>query len=261
MYNVTPVQYMSGAAIVAYALIVVAVVVFIFWLRADYKEVSGICILGLVLFATIGSATFIFTRHDASLYTTNRDNYDAIAVGREPGFSIKRSYLTARDISQVAGRPIGTASATGGGDDLLNNDSRPVSYLADDGYIRQGSVKLNRNGSAWTVTLYSLDGKTVSRPSHSIGNQSAMTAVSDDDIEFIMNRANNGITHKHEPLAPTVATMQSSSGNTVRITSGNGGLSMDDGRNPVQPVRLTILDGKAYATAAGAHFGKPITVG
>ena len=262
MYNVAPVQYTSGAAILAYVLVAVFIAFFIFWLVSDKSDVMGtsIGILVIMLVGTIGPAAFVFY-HSSSLYVNN-DNYDAIAVGDQSRFSIRQSYVTARGVSQAVGRPVGTASTVDYADDALKDDSRPVSYLADDGYIRQGTVKLSRSGSAWAATLYDLDGKPVRRPSRGIGESSAMSMSGNDNTKFVLRRSRNGtIGGKNEPPIPTVATLQASGGSTVRITSGNGGLSMDDGKNLAQPVRLTILDGKAYATAAGSRDGKPITVG
>lgn len=262
MYNVTPVQYTSGAVVLAYILVAVFIAFFIFWLVSDKSNVMGVSVgvLVIMLAATIVPAAYLFY-HSSSPFVNN-DNYDAIAVGDQSWFSIRQSYVTARSISQAAGRPVGTASAIGYDDNSLKDDTCPVSYLADDGYIRQGTVKFDRSGSAWTATLSDLDGKPVRRPARSIGESSAMSMSGDDNMKFVLRRSRNGIIGgKDEPPIPTVATLHASGGSTVRITSGNGTLSMDDGRNPVRPVRLTILDGKAYATSAGAHFGKPITVG
>lgn len=261
MYNVAPIQYTSGAVVLAYVLVAVFIAFFIFWLVSDKSDAMGVSVgvLVIMLAATIGTATYLFY-HSSSLYVNN-DNYDAIAVGDQSWLSIRQSYVTARGISQAAGRPVGTASIVDYADDALKDDSRPVSYLADDGYIRQGTVRLDRSGSAWTATLYNLDGKPVRRPSRSIGESSAMSMSGDDNTKFVLRRSRNGTIGGKDEIVPTIATLQASGGSTVRITSGNGGLSMDDGKNPARPVRLTILDGKAYATAAGSHDGKPITVG
>ena len=261
MYSVTPVQYTSGAVVLAYMLVAIFIAFFIFWLVSDKSDVMGVSVgvLVIMLAATIGTATYLFY-HSSSLYV-NDDNYDAIAVGDQSWLSIKQSYVTARGVSQAAGRPVGTASTMDYADDALKDDSRPVSYLADDGYIRQGTVKFDRSGSLWAATLYDLDGKPVRRPSRGIGESSAMSMSGDDNMKFVLRRSRNGNIGGKDEIVPTIATLQASGGSTVRITSGNGGLSMDDGKNPAQPVRLTILDGKAYATAAGSHDGKPITVG
>lgn len=260
MYNVTPVQYTSGAVILAYVLVAVFIAFFIFWLVSDKSNVMGVSvgILVAMLTITIGPAAYLFY-HSSSPFVNN-DNYDAIAVGDQSWFSIRQSYVTARSISQAAGRPVGTASAIGYDDNSLKDDTRPVSYLADDGYIRQGTVKFDRSGSAWIATLSDLDGNPVRRPARSIGESSAMSMSGDDNMKFVLRRSRNGTIGGKDEIVPTIATLHASGGSTVRITSGNGGLSMDDGRNPAQPVRLTILDGKAYATATGAHFGKPITI-
>ena len=261
MYSVTPVQYTSGAVVLAYMLVAIFIAFFIFWLVSDKSDVMGVSVgvLVIMLAATIGTATYLFY-HSSSLYV-NDDNYDAIAVGDQSWLSIKQSYVTARGVSQAAGRPVGTASTMDYADDALKDDSRPVSYLADDGYIRQGTVKFDRSGSLWAATLYDLDGKPVRRPSRGIGESSAMSMSGDDNMKFVLRRSRNGAIGGKDEIVPTIATLQASGGSTVRITSGNGGLSMDDGKNPAQPVRLTILDGKAYATAAESHDGKPITVG
>ena len=261
MYNVTSVQYTSGAVVLAYVLVAVFIAFFILWLVFDKSNVMGVSVgvLVIMLAVTIGSAAGLFY-HSSSLFVNN-DNYDAIAVGDESWFSIRQSYVTARSVSQAAGRPVGTASAIGYDDNSLKDDTRPVSYLADDGYIRQGTVKFDRSGSAWAATLSDLDGKPVRRPSRGIGESSAMSMSGNDNTKFVLRRSRNGAIGGKDEIVPTIATLHTSGGSTVRITSGSGGLSMDDGKNPTRPVRLTILDGKAYATAAGSHDGKPITVG
>lgn len=261
MYNVAPIQYTSGAVVLAYVLVAVFIAFFIFWLASDKSNVMGVSVgvLVIMLAATMIPAACLFY-HSSSLFVNN-DNYDTIAVGDKSWFSIKQSYVTARGVSQATGRPVGTASTVDYADNALKDDSRPVSYLADDGYIRQGTVKFDRSGSAWNATLYDLDGKPVRRPARSIGESSAMSMSGDDNMKFVLRRSRNGTIRGKDEIVPTIATLHASGGSTVRITSGNGGLSMDDGRNTAQPVRLTILDGKAYATAAGSHDGKPITVG
>ena len=248
------------AYIIAAFGIVLTVVALISKSSGDESE-SGMVILA-ILGLWFGVAVLFF--YVSSSLDINDDNYDTIATDSSSPLSIKRSYVTARGISQAVGRPVGTASAVGyqTADASFRNDSRPVSYLADDGYIRQGTVRLDRGGSEWSVTLFAIDGKAVPRPSHEIGASSALIAAGDDDRKSIMHMSDNGIKgDKDDSSIPATATMQASGGSTVRITSGNGTISMDDGRNPVRPVRLTILDGKAYAISAGAHFGKPITVG
>ena len=264
MYSVTPVQYTQSAAILAYIFVVFGIVLTVASLiskTSGDESMSDMPIL-FTLGVFLGLAAIFFS---VSLsLDINDDNYDTIATDKNSPLSIKRSYVTARGISQAVGRPVGTASAVGRqtADASFRNDSRPVSYLADDGYIRQGTVRLDRSGSEWSVTLFAIDGKAVLRPSHEIGASSALIAAGDDDRKSIMHMSDNGIKgDKDDSSILATATMQASSGSTVRITRGNGTLSMDDGRNPVRPVRLTILDGKAYAMAAGAHFGKPITVG
>lgn len=262
MYSVTPVQYTSGAVVLAYILVAIFIAFFIFWLASDKSDVMGVSIgvLVIMLAATIVPATYLFYHSSSPFF--NNDNYDTIAVGDKSWFSIRQSYVTARGVSQATGRPVGTASTVDYAGNALKDDSRPVSYLADDGYIRQGTVKFGRGGSAWNATLYDLDGKPVRRPSRSIGESSAMSMSGNDNTKFVLRRSRNGVIGgKNEPPIPTIATLQASGGSTVRVTSGNGGLSMDDGRSPARPVNLTVLNGKAYATAAGSHDGKPITIG
>ena len=263
MYNVTPVQYTPSGIGMAYIFVAFGIVFTVALLiskSSGDESVSGMFIL-FILGLFVGLAALFFLV--SSSLDIDDDNYDTIATDSSSPLSIKRSYVTARGISQAVGRPVGTASAVGyqTADASFRNDSRPVSYLADDGYIRQGTVKFDRSGSAWTATLYNLDGKPVRHPSRSIGESSAMSMSGDDNTKFVLRRSRNGNIGGKDEIVPTIATLQASGGSTVRITSGNGGLSMDDGKNPAQPVRLTILNGKAYATAAGSHDGKPITVG
>lgn len=198
--------------------------------------------------------------------------YDVVAMGQQSELSINKQYITARGVSEAVGRPVGNSGILTCDDKQnLLNDSRPVSYLADDGTIRMGMLKVDRSGSEWKITLTDLEGKPIPRLSHNIGVKSELSVTNSDEEYSLALMAENGAKgckngdeeSRYSASHASTMLLQADDGSTVSITDNhnNGVLSLDDGRNPARSVRLTILDGKAYVTAAGSHDGKPITIG
>lgn len=88
--------------------------------------------------------------------------YDVTALGPQPWFNPSRSYITARGVSEAVGRPVGNADMITCDDQQdMENNRRPVSYLADDGIIRQGMLKLDKNKPEWKITLTDSKGKPI----------------------------------------------------------------------------------------------------
>lgn len=286
MYNVVPTRYTSGAAVSSY--IVLALIIAVLAGLAYHDLVSDadrrpapILIIGflyVVLLALFGILMYGVTEVCSS---PARVNYDVTVLGRESVFSVSKSYVTARSASQALGRPVGAADVSSCyPDGSFRDDSRPVTYLADDGTIRQGTMKFSRAGSEWKATLYDLKGSMVPRPSHEVGSSAALTADSSGDMNAIIGMADNGAddcstkppiqpTSRHHDDAEAVqpisrmASMTASDGSKVRISS-NGRTSeiiMEDGSGFSQPVHVAILNGKAYAIPSGSHSGRPIVSG
>ena len=286
MYNVVPTRYTSGAAVSSY--IVLALIIAVLAGLAYHDLVSDadrrpapILIIGflyVVLLALLGILMYGVTEVCSS---PARVNYDVTALGRESVFSVSKSYVTARSASQALGRPVGAADVSSCyPDGSFRDDSRPVTYLADDGTIRQGTMKFDRAGAEWKAALYDLKGSMVPRPSHEVGSSAALTADSSGDMNAIIGMADNGAddcstkppiqpTSGHYDDAETVqpghrtASMTASDGSTVRISSNGrtGEIIMEDSSGFSQPVHVAILNGKAYAIPSGSHSGKPIVAG
>lgn len=269
MYSITPLQYSEPLTAFGYLMLIcaactilIALLVFLFTKRntfmVGFSLVTVFIIIGIIFFG-------------ASPTPAPEIEYDVTAMGQRSEFSINRPYITARSVSKAVGRPVGNAGMLTCGDKQnMENDYRPVSYLADDGTIRKGILKTDKNGSEWKVTLTDSKGKPIPRPSHKVGAKSELSVTSKNDEENLALMADNGVKGCRNGLlesrypashASTIL-MRADDGSTVSITDnhGDGGLSMDDGRNPARPVNLTVLNGKAYATAAGSHDGKPITI-
>ena len=286
MYNVVPTRYTSGAAVSSY--IVLALIIAVLagvacpgLVSDDDRRPAPILIIGflyVVLLALFGILMYGVTEVCSS---PARVNYDVTVLGRESVFSVSKSYVTARSASQALGRPVGAADVSSCyPDGSFRDDSRPVTYLADDGTIRQGTMKFSRAGSEWKATLYDLKGSMVPRPSHEVGSSAALTADSSGDMNAIIGMADNGAddcstkppiqpTSRHHDDAEAVqpisrmASMTASDGSKVRISS-NGRTSeiiMEDGSGFSQPVHVAILNGKAYAIPSGSHSGRPIVSG
>lgn len=270
MYSITPMQYSETSTLFGYIMLIcaactilIALLVFLFTkhntFMVGFSLVTVFIIFGILSFG-------------ASPTPAPEIEYDVTAMGRRSEFSINRPYITSRGISKAVGRPVGNAGILTC-DDKQNMESgyRPVSYLSDEGTILRGMLKVDRNGSEWKTTLTDSKGKTIPRPSHKIGTKSELSVTSNDDEDSLALMADNGakgcrnglVESRYSISHASTVIMRTNGGTMVSITDNhsNGGLSMDDGMNPARPVRLTMLDGKAYVMAAGSHDGKPITIG
>lgn len=269
MYSITPLQYSEPLTAFGYFMLIcaactilIALLVFLFTKRNTFMVGFSL----VTVFIIFGILSF-----GASPTPAPEIEYDVTAMGRRSEFSINRPYITSRGVSKAVGRPVGNAGILTC-DDKQNMESgyRPVSYLSDEGTILRGMLKVDRNGSEWKITLTDSKGKNIPRPSHKIGTKSELSVTSNDDEDSLALMADNGakgcrnglVESRYSISHASTVIMRTNGGTMVSITDNhsNGGLSIDDGMNPARPVHLTILNGKAYATAAGSHDGKPITI-
>lgn len=269
MYSITPLQYSETSTLFGYIMLIcaactilIALLVFLFTkhntFMVGFSLVTVFIIFGIIFFG-------------ASPTPAPEIKYDVTAMGRRSEFSINRPYITSRGVSKAVGRPVGNAGILTC-DDKQNMESgyRPVAYLSDEGTILRGMLKVDRNGPEWKITLTDSKGKTIPRPSHKIGTKSELSVTSNDDEDSLALMADNGakgcrnglVESRYSISHASTVIMRTNGGTMVSITDNhsNGGLSMDDGMNPARPVRLTMLDGKAYVMAAGSHDDKPITI-
>lgn len=270
MYSITPLQYSEPLTAFGYFMLIcaactilIALLVFLFTKHNTFMVGFSLATV-LIIFGILSFG--------ASPTPAPEIEYDVTAMGRRSEFSINRPYITSRGVSKAVGRPVGNAGILTC-DDKQNMESgyRPVSYLSDEGTILRGMLKVDRNGSEWKITLTDSKGKAIPRPSHKIGTKSELSVTSNDDEDSLALMADNGakgcrnglVESRYSISHASTVIMRTNGGTMVSITDNhsNGGISMDDGMNPAQPVRLTMLDGKAYVTVAGSHDGKPITIG
>lgn len=254
MYSITPLQYSEPAMAFGYFMLVcvacttiIAFFVFLFNRRDTF--------LGFL----IGAVFIIFAIIAFGTPPTPAPEigYDVTAVGRGSVLSINRQYITARGVSKAVGRPVGNAGMLTC-DDKRNMSSglRPVSYLADDGTIRQGVLKIDRSSPEWKITITDSKGKALARPSHKIGVKSELTVTSNDDEDSLALMADNGAKgcktslgeSRYSISQASTVLMKSDDGSTASISSnhGNGVIAdTDDGQGP-QKMRMILLGGKAY---------------
>lgn len=270
MYSITPLQYSEPSTAFGYIMLICAVctviiafLVFLFTKRSTFSIgfalVSVFIIIGIIALGV-------------SPTPAPEIEYDVTAMGQQPRFSTSRPYITARSVSKAIGRPVGNAGILTC-DDKQNMESnyRPVAYLSDEGTILRGMLKVDRSSSEWKITLINSKGHPLPRPAHEIGAKSGLSVTSNDDEDSLALMADNGAKgcktglgeSRYSISRASTVILRADGGTIVSITDNhsNGGISLDDGRNPARPVRLTMLNGKAYVTAAESHDGKSITIG
>lgn len=140
MYSITPLQYSEPLTAFGYFMLIcaactilIALLVFLFTKRntfmVGFSLVTVFIIIRIIFFG-------------ASPTPAPEIGYDVTAMGQRSEFSINRPYITARSVSKTVGRPVGNAGMLTCGDKQnMENDYRPVSYLADDGIIRRGNIE------------------------------------------------------------------------------------------------------------------------
>lgn len=120
-------------------------------------------------------------------------SYDAMAKHGSSTLFIRYEYATSRDLSAALGRPVGNAQRITCDNESKSGDAiRPVVYLADDGMIRHGKVKLTGNGKSWTATLYDSKGKPVHAPAGKISAPS-YEASDDRSADRLAVMSDNGV--------------------------------------------------------------------
>ena len=269
MYSITPMQYSEPAMAFGYFMLVcvacTAIIAFLVFLstKRDTFLIGFVIGAVFIIFAIIALGTPPTPAPEIG--------YDVTAVGRRSVLSINRQYITARGVSKAVGRPVGNAGMLTC-DDKRNMDSglRPVSYLADDGTIRQGVLKIERNSPEWKITLTDSKGKPIPRPAHEIGAESGLSVTSNDDEDSLALMADNGAKgcktslgeSRYSISRASTVLMKADDGSTVSITDNHHGdgviADTDDGKDP-QAARMILLDGKAYLLS-GEQSRSPIAV-
>lgn len=202
--------------------------------------------------------------------SVTQDNYDAMAKHDSSTLFAQYDYATSRDLSAALGRPVGNAQrVTCDNDSKLGDAVRPVVYLADDGVIRHGKVKLTGNGKSWTATLYDSKGKPVHAPAGKISAPS-YEASDDRSAERLAVMSDNGVkgcglVNKYPENGETEATFGADKGVTVStkdvfskpvtIYSTERDIK---GQGNIEGKHLLLLDGRWYVVDAVKPEMKPI---
>lgn len=119
--------------------------------------------------------------------------YDTVAKHDSLTLFVQYEYATSRDLSAALGRPVGNAQrVTCDNDSKLGDAIRPVVYLADDGVVKHGKVKLTGSGKSWTATLYDSKGKPVHAPAGKISVPS-YEASDDRSADRLAVMSDNGV--------------------------------------------------------------------
>lgn len=256
MYSIVPLQHYEFGTIFGYAVALVALVALIALMltgESAHKTVP-------LCFATFCIAGFIILVVPPA--PAPEIGYDVVALGPQPWFNPSRSYVTARGVSQAVGRPVGNADMiTCDDQQSMENNRRPVSYLSDEGTVQKGTLKLDKNGLEWKVTLTDSKGKPVPRPSHGIGVRSGLSVTSEYDGDALSLMADNGargcntvMESRYSAAHASPVFLQADDDSTVSITDnhhGNGVIADTDDGKGSQKARMILLDGKVYLLSDG----------
>lgn len=264
MYSIVPLQHYEFGTVFGYAVAFVALVAIIA-LMLTGESVHKTVPLCFASFCLAGFIILVIPPAPAP-----EIGYDVTALGPRPWFNPSRSYITARGVSEAVGRPVGNASMITCDDQQdMENDRRPVSYLADDGTIRQGMLKLDKSKPEWKITLTDSKGKPIPRPAHGIGAKSGLSVTSEYDGDSLAPMAGNGargcntvMESRYSAAHASPVFLQADDGSTVSITDNHHGdgviADMDDDKSP-QKTRMILLGGKAYLLP-GSQSHTPIAV-
>lgn len=264
MYSIVPLQHYESGTVFGYAVVLVALAAIIALMLTgeSARRTVPLC------FATFCIAGFIILVVPSA--PAPEIGYDVTALGPQPWFNPSRSYITTRGVSEAVGRPVGNASMITCDDQQdMENNRRPVSYLADDGTIRQGVLELDKNKPEWKITLTDSKGKPIPRPAHRIGAKSGLSITGEYDEDSLALMAVNGargcitvMESRYSVAHASPVFLQADDGSTVSITDNHHGdgviADMDDGKGP-QKTRMILLGGKAYLLP-GAQSHTPIAV-
>lgn len=251
MYSIVPLQHYEFGTVFGYAVVLVALAAIIALMLTgeSARKTLPLC------FASFCIAGFIILVIPPA--PAPEIGYDVTALGSQPWFNPSRSYITARGVSEAVGRPVGNADMITCDDQQdMENNRRPVSYLADDGIIRQGMLNLDKSKPEWKITLTDSKGKPIPRPAHRIGAKSELSAASEYDGDSLAPMAGNWargcvtvMESRYSVAHASPVFLQADDGSTVSITGNHHGggviADMDDGKGP-KKTRMILLGGKAY---------------
>lgn len=197
-------------------------------------------------------------------------SYDAMAKHGSSTLFVQYEYATSRDLSAALGRPVGNAHRMTCDNESKAGDAvRPVVYLADDGVIRHGKVKLTGSGKSWTATLYDSKGKPVHAPAGKISAPS-YEASDDRSADRLAVMSDNGVKgcglfNKYPESGEAEATFGADKGikvstkdisfKPVTIYSTERDIK---GQGNIEGKHLLLLDGRWYVVDAVKPEMKPI---
>lgn len=197
-------------------------------------------------------------------------SYDAVAKHGSSTLFVQYEYATSRDLSAALGRPVGNAQRmTCDNESKVGDAIRPVVYLADDGVIRHGKVKLTGNGKSWTAALYDSKGKPVHAPAGKISAPS-YEASDDRSADRLAVMSDNGVKgcglfNKYPESGETEATFGSDKSikvSTKDVSSKPMTIYSTErdikGQGNIEGKHLLLLDGRWYVVDAVKPEMKPI---
>lgn len=196
--------------------------------------------------------------------------YDTVAKHDSLTLFVQYEYATSRDLSAALGRPVGNAQRMTCDNDSKAGDAvRPVVYLADDGVIRHGKVKLTGSGKSWIATLYDSKGKPVHAPAGKISAPS-YEASDDRSADRLAVMSDNGVKgcglfNTYQDSGEAEATFGADKGikvstkdisfKPVTIYSTERDIK---GQGNIEGKHLLLLDGRWYVVDAVKPEMKPI---
>lgn len=196
-------------------------------------------------------------------------SYDAMAKHGSSTLFVQYEYATSRDLSAALGRPVGNAQRMTCDNESKAGDAvRPVVYLADDGVIRYGKVKLTGNGKSWTATLYDSKGTPVHAPAGKISAPS-YEASDDRSANRLAVMSDNGkgcgLFNTQPESGETEATFGADKGikvSTKDVSSKPVTIYSPErdikGQGNIEGKHLLLLDGRWYVVDAVKPEMKPI---
>ena len=196
--------------------------------------------------------------------------YDTVAKHDSLTLFVQYEYATSRDLSAALGRPVGNAQrVTCDNDSKLGDAIRPVVYLADDGVVKHGKVKLTGSGKSWTAALYDSKGKPVHAPAGKISVPS-YEASDDRSADRLAVMSDNGVKgcglfNSYLDSGEAEATFGADKGikvSTKDVSSKPVTIYSPErdikGQGDIEGKHLLLLDGRWYVVDAVKPEMKPI---